>query len=165
MIELDIEELFSGSMSDEKPVLREPYLAGAMLLLEEPEIESFTSVGIADRLVYRVGASIEISIEDFLLDGMNNTKPVLRSPVNAGGGREIPIGARPTFPGDNLHLLDFEEDYGRDLEPGIDRGLVLVGVTSRRAVLLGGMTDSELGFNSLGIIEFLVFGLHQDLLS
>jgi hypothetical protein len=164
MIEIDIEELFAGSMGNEKPVIREPYSDGnQMLLLDEPEILSFTSEGITDRLVYRIGSCVEVMIDDYLLtSGMNDTKPIIRDPVNAGGVREIPIGARPTWPGDTLHLLDFEEDSGHDLAPGINKGFIMVGITSRRSVILGTMADSVVGFNGLGLIEFLVFGQYQD---
>src|SRR4030042_887360 len=112
MIEIDIEEILFGSMGGEKPVIREPYSDGnQMLLLDEPEILSFTGEGIADRLVYRVGSWVEFRIDDSLLPpGMNDTKPVLREPVNAGGSKEIPIGAKLGLPGDTLRILDFEEN-------------------------------------------------------
>lgn len=162
MVEIDIEELFAGSMTFEEPVLREPYLDGSMLLLSEPEIESFTSEGIADRLVYRLGECKEFEVDDFWESMDGEAGVVIRDAVNAGGSREIPLGARPTYPGDTLHLLDFEEDSGRDFTPGINRGLVMVGITSRRSVLLGTISDSVIGFNGLGLIEFIVGGQHID---
>jgi len=163
MLEIDIEELGIGSMGADTPVLRDPYSAGPLSLLDEPEIEQFVSEGIADRLVYRVGSAIEIFLDDyFLTPGMNNTGPVVRLPVRAGSSREIPIGARPVYPGDTLHLLDFEEDSEHDLTPGINKGLVFVGITSRRSVILGSIADSVVGFSGLGLIEFFVSGQYQD---
>jgi len=111
MIELDIEELFAGSMEFEHPVVRDPYNVGSLLLLEDPEILTFTGEGIADRVVYRVGSCVELLIDDFLLaPGVDNTKPIIREPVSAGGLSEIPIGARLGLPGDTLRILDFEEN-------------------------------------------------------
>jgi hypothetical protein len=163
MIELDIEELFAGSMEFQKLVVHEAYGAGSLLLLEDPEILTFTGGGIADRLVYRVGSCVELLIDDYLLTpGMDDTKPIIRYPVSAGTAVEIPIGAKPTWPGDTLHLLDFDEDAGRDLNTGINRGLVLVGITSRRSIILGTMADSVAGFSGLGLIEFLVSGQYTD---
>jgi hypothetical protein len=162
MVELDIEEMLTGAMEFEKPVVREPWRIGSIAFLDEPDVLVFTNAGVADRLIYRVGNIDEIGIEDLFDAGMNNTAPVLRDPVNAGISHEIPVGARPNWPGDTLHLLDFDEDLGHDLTPGINKGFILVGITSRRSVILGTMADSVVGFNGLGLIEFLVYGQYQD---
>jgi hypothetical protein len=168
MVEIDIEEILFSGMGNEKPVVREPWANGeAMVLFDDyADILSFTSTGIAERLVYRVGDCTEFDVEDlFVGSGMNNDKPVLRMAVNAGGSREIPIGARPTWPGDTLHLIDFEEDVGVDFSPGLSSGLVMVVVNSRQSVLLGSITDSFAGYNGLGTIKFLIYGQFKDLLA
>jgi hypothetical protein len=110
MVELDIEELLIGVMEFEKPVVRGSWRIGSMLLLDEPDVLTFTSVGIADRLVYRVGDVNEISIEDLFNAGMDNTTPILRDPVNAGGCAEIKLGGQTPLIGDDLHLIDFTEN-------------------------------------------------------
>lgn len=162
MVEIDIEELFAGSMNNMAPVLPVVYGAGEMTVFDWPEFESFTSTGIAERMVYRFGECKEFEVDDFWESMDGEAGVVIRDAVNAGGSREIPLGARPTYPGDTLHLLDFEEDSGRDFTPGINRGLVMVGITSRRSVLLGTISDSVIGFNGLGLIEFIVGGQHID---
>lgn len=165
MVEIDIEELFAGSMNNMAPVLPVVYGAGEMTVFDWPEFESFTSTGIAERMVYRLGECKEFEVDDFWESMDNEARPVLRDPINAGGSVEIPLGARPAYPGDSLHLLDFEEDSGRDFTPGMNRGLVMVGITSRRSVLLGTISDSVIGFNGLGLIEFIVGGQHVDVMA
>jgi hypothetical protein len=167
MIEIDIEDLFAGSMSFEKPVLRGTVLDGLLLDISDDvlAIESFTSTGIVMSLVYGVGVLTEIDIEDLIEPvGMSYEKPVLWQAVNAGTFAEIVLGARPPWPGDTMTILEFDEDVPYDFSPGIAAGTIFVGVTSRSGVLLGNISDAVVGFNRLGLIRFLVSGQNIDVL-
>ena len=165
MIEIDIEDLFAGSMSFEKPVLRSAVTDGVLRDISDDVlvIESFTASGIVMPLVYGVGVLREIDIEElFVLPGMSYEKPVLWNAVNAGTFAEIKIGARPPWPGDTMTILEFDEDVPFDFSPGITQGTIFVAVTSQTGVLLGSISDAVVGFNGIGLIQFLVADQHID---
>jgi hypothetical protein len=110
MVEIDIEELFAGSMNNMAPVLPVVYGAGEMTVFDWPEFESFTSTGIAERLVYRLGECKEFDIDDFWESMDGEAGVVIRDAVNAGIAVEILLGAKLGLPGDTLRILDFEEN-------------------------------------------------------
>jgi hypothetical protein len=165
MIEIDIEELLAGAMSFEKPVLRSAVTDGVLLDISDDVlvIESFTSAGIVMPVVYGVGALVEIDVEEvFVVPGMEYEKPVLWRPVGAGTFAEIPIGAKPPWPGDTMTILEFDEDVPYDFSPGINKGTIFVAVTSQTGVLLGSISDVAVGYYGLGLIQFLVADQHID---
>lgn len=110
MVEIDIEELFAGSMNNMAPVIPVVYGAGEMTVFDWPEFESFTSTGIAERLVYRLGECQEFEVDDFWESMGSEVGVVIRDAVNAGSSVEIPLGAKLGLPGDTLRILDFEEN-------------------------------------------------------
>jgi hypothetical protein len=164
MIEIDVEDLM-GLMKFEKPVLRGAVTDGVLLNISDDvlEIESFTSTGIVQPLVYGVGVLRELDIEEvFVAPGMNGEKPVLWQPENAGASNLIPIGAVPPWPGDAMALLDFDEGTEIDINIGINQGTIFVGINSRQGVVLGSLVDSIAGFYSLGLIDFIVSDQYID---
>jgi hypothetical protein len=165
MIEIDIEDLFAGSMSFEKPVLRSAVTGGVLLDISDDvlAIESFTASGIVMPLVYGVGVLAEIDIEElFVVPGMSYEKPVLWRPVGAGYSKEIPMGAKAPWPGDTMTIIDFEDDVGVDINIGISQGSIFVGINSRKGIILGSLADGVSGFSGLGLIDFVVGNQHID---
>lgn len=167
MIELDVEELLDLA-SFEKPVLSFAITDGNLFDISDDVLEvfSFTSGGIVSSLVYGVGALVEIDTEELIEPvGFSYEKPVGWLAVNSGLAQEIPIGAKPPWPGDTLTLIDFDEDYGGDLSLGSPQGLIFVAINSRSGILLGSMADSVLGFNGISAIKFLVPEQYADLVA
>lgn len=112
MIEIDIEEIFFAGMGNTAPVLPVVFSTQQeMVVFDGADIESFTSTGIVERLVYRLGECKEFEVDDFWLSMGSETRPVIRDiAVNAGTSVEIPLGAKLGLPGDTLRILDFEEN-------------------------------------------------------
>lgn len=112
LIEIDIEEIFFAGMEFEKPVMRISVSDGNLFDISDDvfEIESFTSGGIVQPIVYGVGQMVEFDVEEMIEPaGMNGERPVLWNAVSAGGMAEIKIGSLPVLPGDTMALIDFGE--------------------------------------------------------
>ncbi len=169
LIDLEIDEIFDigGMPSDAIPVIRDPVNSGAMAdvsdILDDFVLVPTTTV-IDRRYVINLGTMTVLSEIDDLIESISGTTtPVIRNAVNAGNLANIPIGTRPPWPGDTLHLIDFEEEFGRDLEPTSDISVVLIKIGDSNGVILGNFADAELGFSSLSSIEFMKNGLYVDL--
>lgn len=167
LIEIDIEDIFFAGMEFEKPVMRMSVLDGLLLDITDDvtAIESFTSGGVVLPIVCGVGVMTELDIEELIEPvGMSYERPVVWNAVSAGTCAEIPIGTVPTWPGDTMALIDFEEEYGKDLAVSISSGTVMIAVNSQTHYLIGGISDAILGFSQLGIIRFLKPNQFEDLL-
>ena len=114
MVEIDIEDIFAGTMSFEGPVLRGPCTAGNLgtPINIETDIDFgvFTSGGQTERLVYNLGNFVEISLDDIFISGMGGNVPIVRDPYVAGLMNQIPIGGQNPLPGDTMYLIDFTEN-------------------------------------------------------
>jgi hypothetical protein len=150
-------------MEFEKPVLREPIRAGTLNDLSNYifDFGPFTKEGIAPRIITKNADFVEIRFEDVFAGGMNFEKPVLWQPLNAGGMYAIPLGTRPPFPGDTMHLIDFADETGHDLFFTVGSGAVMVLIGSQHAKILGYVEATGAG-NFLSVIEFAKHGLFGD---
>lgn len=169
MVEIPVEELIAPMVGTEMPVLRFPVntLEGMIDLSADISVESFVKEKIVERLVMRnsSGTEIEEIIEGILeLQGSAET-PIIRMSISDGSLAMIPLGTKPPWPGDTMHLIDFDEEYGKDMVFQMEKGILLVGINSFRHVLLGSIADAALGYNSLAVIEYLDKSLHEDLLN
>ena len=110
MIEIDLEELFIGSMTPGYPVVYDTVYYGGMVSLDEfVDVEQFTGEGFADQIVSRQGSLLEIEIEELLLS-ISDGFPVVYDVAPSGSMDEILLGGSEPLPDDTLHLIDFREN-------------------------------------------------------
>lgn len=83
--------------------------------------------------------------------------------VNAGQDIEVPIGAKPPLPADNMLLIDYIDDYGGDFIRSFLAGGVMIPVSIMQSIILGRIGDTKLGYSGIGRIDFLVFNQYKDL--